>query len=409
MPAEINRENGSTLAARGRACNKHRHHPGAPENVLPLIQPFRAFAPRPDAPPRSWRRPTTCSRARRRARAPRASRGASCTSPSRRSTSIRRPTPTTARSTPRRPRISQRMIAGGVLMRDAKPCYYVYRLTWRGRTQTGLAAVASLADYATNRIRKHELTTPVKEDDRVRQIEAVNAQTGPVMIGYPDAPEIDALLAQAAAGEPDVDVTADDGVRHQLWVIADDATDRRAHARLRCPAGDLHRRRPSPLGGGRARRGSAQGRRLAQLFPVGDLPRTRDDHPRLQSRGEGPQRPQRRATARRAGARASRSPPSDDAGAARRRRTSSACISPAAGTGSTIRPELVPRRSDRPAADHAAHAQRDRAAARHQGPAHRQAHRLRRRRARPGRAREAASTRARWRSPSRSIRRRWPT
>jgi len=118
----------------------------------------------------------------------------------------------------------KRMVDSGVLMRDPKPCYYVYRLTWRGHTQTGLAAAASLADYATNRIRKHELTTPLKEDDRVRQIEAVNAQTGPVMIGYPNAPEIDALLAQAAAGAPQVDVTADDGVRHQLWVIADDAT-----------------------------------------------------------------------------------------------------------------------------------------------------------------------------------------
>ena len=70
-----------------------------------------------------------------------------------------------------------KMTAAGVLMRDARPCYYVYRLTWRERTQTGLACVASLADYATNRIRKHELTTPVKEDDRVRQIEAINAQT----------------------------------------------------------------------------------------------------------------------------------------------------------------------------------------------------------------------------------------
>ena len=85
-----------------------------------------------------------------------------------------------------------RMVKGGALIRDAKPAYYVYRLTWNGRVQTGLAAVASLADYATNRVRKHELTTPVKEDDRVRQIEAVNAQTGPVMMGYPPAPEIDA-------------------------------------------------------------------------------------------------------------------------------------------------------------------------------------------------------------------------
>src|SRR5262249_48410393 len=118
----------------------------------------------------------------------------------------------------------ERMITSGVLIRDDKPCYYVYRLTWRDRQQTGLAAVASLADYATNRIRKHELTTPVKEDDRVRQIEAVNAQTGPVMIGYPPAREIDAMLASAAADEPDVDVTPDDGVRHQMWVVDDEPT-----------------------------------------------------------------------------------------------------------------------------------------------------------------------------------------
>ena len=68
------------------------------------------------------------------------------------------------------------MTSAGVLMRDATPCYYVYRLTRRGRSQTGLAAVASLDAYVENRVRKHELTTPAKEDDRVRQIEAVNAR-----------------------------------------------------------------------------------------------------------------------------------------------------------------------------------------------------------------------------------------
>jgi uncharacterized protein (DUF1015 family) len=117
----------------------------------------------------------------------------------------------------------QRTMAAGVLIREARPCYYVYRLTRNGHAQTGLAAIASLADYATNRIRKHELTTPAKEEDRVRQIEAVNAQTGPVMLAYRQAPQIDAVLAQSAAGTPAVDVTADDGVRHQLWVIADEA------------------------------------------------------------------------------------------------------------------------------------------------------------------------------------------
>src|SRR5208337_1893087 len=117
----------------------------------------------------------------------------------------------------------RRMIAAGVLARDDKPCYYAYRLTWRDRIETGFAAEASIAAYAENRIRKHELTTLAKEDDRVRQIEAVDAQTGPVMLAYPEAPGIDALLARAAAERPAVDVTADDGVRHQLWVIDDEA------------------------------------------------------------------------------------------------------------------------------------------------------------------------------------------
>ena len=118
----------------------------------------------------------------------------------------------------------QRMIKAGVLMRDATPYYYVYRLTWRDRVQTGLAAVASIADYETNRIRKHELTTPTKEDDRVRQIEALNTQTGPVMIAYPPAPAIDAMLVNATVATADVDVTADDGVRHQMWVVNDEPT-----------------------------------------------------------------------------------------------------------------------------------------------------------------------------------------
>ena len=114
-----------------------------------------------------------------------------------------------------------RMSAEGVLIRDAAPCYYVYRLTWRDRAYTGLAAVASIAAYESHRIRKHEFTTPVKEDDRVRQIEAVNAQTGPVMLAYPTETKLDSMLASVTEAEPEVDVAAEDGVRHQLWVIDD--------------------------------------------------------------------------------------------------------------------------------------------------------------------------------------------
>jgi uncharacterized protein (DUF1015 family) len=115
----------------------------------------------------------------------------------------------------------KRMIAERVLQRDARPHFYAYRTVWQGLRQTGLACVAAVAGYENGRVRRHELTTPVKETDRVRQIEALNAQTGPVMMAYPHAPEIDTLLARATQRDPDVAVTANDNVTHELWVIAD--------------------------------------------------------------------------------------------------------------------------------------------------------------------------------------------
>ncbi len=168
------------------------------------------------------------------------------------------------------------MIDAGVLMRDAKACYYVYRLTWRGRAQTGLAAVASLDAYAKNRIRKHELTTPAKEDDRVRQIEAVNAQTGPVMLAYPTAPQLDAMLAQAASGDTAVDATAADGVRHQLWVIdGNTAIAGLTQAVDALPAlyiADGHHRSAAALRVAQARGGDGPHRYfLAVLFPQGEM------------------------------------------------------------------------------------------------------------------------------------------
>ncbi len=163
----------------------------------------------------------------------------------------------------------RRMIVAGVLVRDDKPCYYAYRLTWRYRVETGLAAVASLAAYAENRIRRHELTTPAKEDDRVRQIEAVDAQTGPVMIAYPEAPEIDALLARASERLA-VDVTTDDGVRHQLSVIDDEATiaslTRAVDALPALYIADGHHRSAAALRVAQAR-GEKDGYFLAVLLP----------------------------------------------------------------------------------------------------------------------------------------------
>lgn len=116
-----------------------------------------------------------------------------------------------------------RLITDGILIRDTAPCYYAYRLTMGEHVQTGLVAAASVADYDSNRIRKHEFTRPDKEDDRVRQIEALQAQTGPVLLAYPDAPLADALIAGATSKAPVADASFD-GVRHTIWLIDDTAT-----------------------------------------------------------------------------------------------------------------------------------------------------------------------------------------
>jgi uncharacterized protein (DUF1015 family) len=114
-----------------------------------------------------------------------------------------------------------RMLKEGVLARDPEPCYYVYRLVMGAHRQTGIVAAASVPDYDSNRIRKHEFTRPDKEDDRVRQIEALNAQTGPVFLTYRRSAAVDAIIDQAARGTPDVDIAADDGVQHTLWTMRD--------------------------------------------------------------------------------------------------------------------------------------------------------------------------------------------
>jgi uncharacterized protein (DUF1015 family) len=169
----------------------------------------------------------------------------------------------------------QRMIAAGVLKRDDNARYYVYRLTRHGRTQTGLAAVASIEAYVDNRIRKHEYTTPAKEDDRVRQIEAVNAQTGPVMLAYPTAPQLDALVAGAAAGKPAVDVTADDGVGHELWLVDAAATiaalTQAVDALPALYIADGHHRTAAALRASLAHGRGPHGYFLAVLFPQGEM------------------------------------------------------------------------------------------------------------------------------------------
>ncbi|HNT97395.1 MAG TPA: DUF1015 domain-containing protein [Elusimicrobiales bacterium] len=121
----------------------------------------------------------------------------------------------------------ERMMKDGLLVREKKPCFYAYRLKMGGHVQTGLMLGACVDDYDAGRIRKHEFTRPVKEDDRVNQIKFVKAQTGPGIIAYKQVPEIDAVIKKNTAKEPLFSATGQGGVVHTLWLI-DDAADIKA-------------------------------------------------------------------------------------------------------------------------------------------------------------------------------------
>lgn len=110
-----------------------------------------------------------------------------------------------------------------ILMRDECECYYIYQLQMGDHLQTGLVVTASVVDYDSNRIKKHEFTRPVKEDDRVRQIDALNAQTGPVFLTYRHSDKVDAIVDAAIKNKAMYDITTQDGIRHTLWAVCDDA------------------------------------------------------------------------------------------------------------------------------------------------------------------------------------------
>ncbi len=115
------------------------------------------------------------------------------------------------------------LITRGALRQDRQPCFYLYRQQMGSHSQTGLVAVASCEDYLQGVVKKHELTRPDKEDDRVRHIEILNAQTGPAFLTYRARPDVDAFVTRKTAGTPEVDFTGNDGVRHTSWVVADAA------------------------------------------------------------------------------------------------------------------------------------------------------------------------------------------
>ncbi len=111
----------------------------------------------------------------------------------------------------------------GVLQREPDRCMYVYRQTWRGRSQLGLVAVCHVDDYENNVIKKHEKTRKVKEDDRTALNRELSAHPEPVFLTFRDHDAITRQLGDISAREPLFDFTADDGVGHTVWRVDDSA------------------------------------------------------------------------------------------------------------------------------------------------------------------------------------------
>ncbi len=96
----------------------------------------------------------------------------------------------------------------GVMIRDAQPCFYLYRLTMDGRKQTGLVALTSVAEYDQGKIKKHEHTRPEKVNDRANHITQVDAQVGPVFSTFRRKPEIEAIFTRVSSLNPLIDFTS---------------------------------------------------------------------------------------------------------------------------------------------------------------------------------------------------------
>ena len=115
----------------------------------------------------------------------------------------------------------------GSFVQDDAPCFYIYELTMAGRVQTGLAACSAVDDYLSGVIKKHENTRRDKEEDRIRHVDALSAQTGPIFLAYRADRRIRELLETEKSRPALADFTSGDGVRHRVWKIGEEPVIRK--------------------------------------------------------------------------------------------------------------------------------------------------------------------------------------
>lgn len=112
----------------------------------------------------------------------------------------------------------------GIYIQDETPCYYLYELVMDGRSQTGLVACASIDDYCSQVIKKHENTREEKEQDRIRHVDTCNAQTGPIFLAYRSTERLERLIAAEKERQALYDFTSEDGILHRVWKISEPET-----------------------------------------------------------------------------------------------------------------------------------------------------------------------------------------
>ena len=112
-----------------------------------------------------------------------------------------------------------KLLSDRILLQDEKPCYYVYSQKMGNHLQYGIVAAASVREYETGLIKKHEYTTLDKERERTLHIDEINAHTGPVFLTYRQDDAVDRLVGRMIQNRPAYDFTADDGIAHTAWVV----------------------------------------------------------------------------------------------------------------------------------------------------------------------------------------------